>query len=52
MVPALDRNRDKTNVPDISKRPHPTTPNISTGPGKTGPKLSVPKFSVPKMKLR
>lgn len=52
MVPALDRNRDKTSVPDISKRPHPATPNISTGPGKTGPKLSVPKFSVPKMKLR
>jgi len=52
MVPALDRNRDKTSVPDISKRPHPTTPNISTGPGKMGPKLSVPKISVPKMKLR
>ena len=52
MVPALDRNRDKTSVPDISKRPHPTTPNISTGPGKMGPKLSVPKMSVPKMKLR
>lgn len=52
MVPALDRNRDKTSVPDISKRPHPTTPNISTGPGKMGPKLNVPKISVPKMKLR
>lgn len=55
MVPALDRNREKTSIPDSNKRPQPSNPNIGSGPAPTkpvGPKLKVPKISVPKMKLR
>jgi hypothetical protein len=55
MVPALDRNREKTSIPDSNKRPQPSNPNIGSGPAPTkpvGPKLKVPKISMPKMKLR
>lgn len=54
-VPALDRDREKTSIPDANKRPKPGRPNIGSGPAPTkpvGPKLKVPKISVPKMKLR
>lgn len=52
MVPALDRDREKTSIPDSNKRPTPGVPNIGKGPNPTSPKLSIPKFSMPKMKLR
>jgi len=54
-VPALDRDREKTSIPDANKRPKPGIPNIGSGPAPTkpvGPKLKVPKISMPKMKLR
>jgi len=52
MVPALDRDRPKTSIPDANNRPNPQTPNIHKGPNAQMPKISIPKFSMPKMKPR
>jgi len=46
-VPALDRSREETSIPNSNNRPKPTPPNVNNTP-----KLKMPKVALPKMKLR
>jgi len=48
-VPALDRTRPSTKIPNTNNGPNPKPPVVGNRPN---PKISIPKFSMPKMKLR